>query len=147
LCLMPGEAEALRAAGVAAQFVGHPVVEDARELGLGLGFDADELSEDGWRRRCKGDVVRTQLGDGSQSPVVAVLPGSRRQEIRRHLPVFRDAVAALQVSFPRLACVVPMVPHLIPEVRDPSPGRQDQRFPLAHSVLTSLNTPVPHHPI
>jgi lipid A disaccharide synthetase len=124
-----------------------------------------------WRRRCKGDVVRQQLGDGCQGPVLTVLPGetpplpssthtaflsyapaafahavgacsvtaqhalldsahvidtgatacmvagSRRQEIRRHLPVFRDAVAQLQQTHPRLACVVPMLPSLMPEVR------------------------------
>jgi len=28
-----------------------------------------------WRRRCKGDVVRQQLGDGCQGPVLTVLPG------------------------------------------------------------------------
>jgi lipid A disaccharide synthetase len=46
-----------------------------------------------------------------------MVAGSRRQEIRRHLPVFRDAVAQLQQTHPRLACVVPMLPSLMPEVR------------------------------
>jgi hypothetical protein len=44
LCLLPGEADALATAGVAAKFVGHPAVEDGMELGL---WDHTELSHAG----------------------------------------------------------------------------------------------------
>lgn len=44
LCLLPGEADALNAAGVEAKFVGHPAVEDGMELGL---WDRAEMSHAG----------------------------------------------------------------------------------------------------
>lgn len=52
--------------------------------------------------RFVGHPVRDRVGrvPTSSPPVVALLPGSRRQEIQRHLPVFLDTAARLHVDHP-----------------------------------------------
>jgi lipid-A-disaccharide synthase len=73
LVIFPFEEALYRAAGVPVEFVGHPLVDLAR---------AQEPKES----------FRRELGLDASKPVVALLPGSRPNEIERHLPVMRDAV-------------------------------------------------------
>ncbi|HCP45979.1 MAG TPA: hypothetical protein DIU15_08060, partial [Deltaproteobacteria bacterium] len=76
LCLFPFEVEPLRRAGIAAHWIGHPVVELARDQQAG------------------GRPVR--LSGPVDAPAVAVLPGSRPHEVRRHLaPMVAAARLAL----------------------------------------------------
>jgi lipid-A-disaccharide synthase len=49
--------------------------------------------------------------------VLAVLPGSRMNEVRLLLPPFRDAVTRLVKTFPDLVCLLPTVPHVAAAVR------------------------------
>src|SRR5580704_11888598 len=98
LALLPFEAPFFEAHGVHAAFVGHPVIERAV-------------------RMTGGDALRARLGIAANTPVLAVLPGSRMNEVRLLLPPFRDAVARLVKSFPDLVCVLPTVPHVAAAVR------------------------------
>lgn len=114
LCLLPFEPSALRAAGIGAEFVGHPVVEDLAEAEAGV----DTGGEFVYRRHdlcgqrvpvgsgdCRGDTgddgdsggERRDTGErgGGGGPVLALLPGSREQELRRHLPLMREMSAIL----------------------------------------------------
>jgi hypothetical protein len=71
-----------------------------QQLALAEGRSVD------WRRRCKGDVVRQQLGDGCQGPVLTVLPGetpplpsSTHTVFRLYAPAaFAHAVGACSVT-------------------------------------------------
>ena len=83
LCLFPFEAEFYRDAGVPCRFVGHPM--------------ADAIPPDPDR-----DAARESLGmnPASTGPVVALLPGSRRGEVRRHAPVLMQAASRLQADHP-----------------------------------------------
>lgn len=45
------------------------------------------------------------------SNIVALLPGSRLQEVRRMLPIYADSMQLLKESFPDLSCVVPIAPN------------------------------------
>jgi lipid-A-disaccharide synthase len=76
LCLFPFEPEILRAHGVAASFVGHPLA------------DAIPL-------QVPRAASRVALGLGEHDEVVAVLPGSRRSEIHYIAPHFLQAAALL----------------------------------------------------
>ncbi|MEX2473263.1 MAG: lipid-A-disaccharide synthase [Gemmatimonadota bacterium] len=69
--ILPFEEEMLRAAGARATFVGHPLIERPDDVA-----DADAF-----RRRW-------DLGD---RPLLALLPGSRAQEVERHLDAFLGA--------------------------------------------------------
>ncbi|HMB39746.1 MAG TPA: lipid-A-disaccharide synthase [Wenzhouxiangellaceae bacterium] len=76
LTLFPFEPEIFRRAGLNAQFIGHPLA------------DALPLSPD----RAK---ARHQLGLDSSKPVIALLPGSRPGEIRRHAALVADTAERL----------------------------------------------------
>jgi lipid-A-disaccharide synthase len=83
---LPFEESFFRARGVPATFVGNPVLDLFRP----------ERRE--WARRALGL-------DGCAPPVVAVMPGSRPNEIRRHLPPLVRALALLPELRPVLATV------------------------------------------
>lgn len=70
--ILPFEPDVLRSAGVRAEFVGHPLMEErARPLGR------EEFCAD--------------LGLDPGRPLLAIFPGSRRQEVSRHLETFAMA--------------------------------------------------------
>ncbi|HTW34731.1 MAG TPA: lipid-A-disaccharide synthase [Rhizomicrobium sp.] len=93
LALLPFEAPFFEAHGLHATFVGHPVIERAK-------------------RMTGGGALRARLGIASDAKVLAVLPGSRMNEVRLLMPPFRDAVARISRDVPGLVCVLPTVPHV-----------------------------------
>lgn len=88
LCLFPMEPPIYARHGVDAVFVGHPLA------------DAIALQPD-------RDAARERLGLPPYAPTLALLPGSRRGEIRRMLPVFLEAAAQVRKAIPRLQLLVP----------------------------------------
>ena len=89
LCLFPFEPELLRAHGVAATFVGHPLA------------DAIPLQPP----RVES---RAALGFSDADEVVAVLPGSRRSEIEYIAPAVLQAVALMHRQRPALKFALPI---------------------------------------
>jgi lipid-A-disaccharide synthase len=98
LALLPFEAPFFEKYGLHAVFVGHPVLERAQRIRGGAEF----------RARC---------GIAPSAPLLAVLPGSRTNEVRFILPVFRDAVALIAKRIPGLVTALPTVPHVAAKVR------------------------------
>lgn len=97
LCLFPFEPELLHAHGVKASYVGHPLA------------DAIPLAP-------PRDAARAALGLAPDERVLAVLPGSRRSEIRYIAPVFLQAAALLHRQRPELRFLLPVAPGLRPLV-------------------------------
>lgn len=93
LCLFPFEPELLRAHGVAASFVGHPLAD-------AIPLQTPRASS------------RAALGLADSDQVVALLPGSRRSEIQYIAPAFLQAAALMQRQRPELRFVLPLVPGL-----------------------------------
>ena len=81
--ILPFEEDFLRNAGAAAEFVGHPLLD-----GPEAAPDRDE-----WLQREKLAV---------DAPLLAIFPGSRRQEIVRHLPIFLRTAELLEARIPGL---------------------------------------------
>lgn len=77
LVIFPFEEEIYRRARVKADFVGHPLVDSVRA----------KMTREEFARRFELDAAR---------PIVAVLPGSRRSEIARSMPVIAEACERLQ---------------------------------------------------
>jgi lipid-A-disaccharide synthase len=92
LALLPFEPEAhRRLGGPPCSYVGHSLIEQIDTLRP----DANEQ-----RRR------------DAQPPVLLVLPGSRRSEIRHHMAVFGETLALLQAQGVAFEPVLPTMPHL-----------------------------------
>lgn len=89
LALLPFEPPYFTREGLACDFVGHPVVEGARPG--------------------DGERFRREHGIPAEATVLVVLPGSRRGEVTRLLPVFGDTVRRLRAVRPDLVVVVPTV--------------------------------------
>jgi lipid-A-disaccharide synthase len=98
LALLPFEVPFFEKYGLRSAFVGHPVIERASKIKGGAGF-------------------RARHGIMSEAPLLAVLPGSRTNEIRFILPVFREAVAHIASQIPGLVTVLPTIPHVAAKVR------------------------------
>jgi lipid-A-disaccharide synthase len=92
------EAAFFEAHGIRAYNVGYPVIERADKMVGGAEF-------------------RARHGIAAGVPLLAVLPGSRRNEIRFILPPFRAAVEMLARDNPGLVSVLPTAGHVAPLVK------------------------------
>ncbi len=93
LCIFPFEPALLAQHGIAATYVGHPLA------GM-IPMQPDKAA------------ARQQLGLAADDLVLAVLPGSRRSEIKYLADRFFRAAALVQQAQPAIKIVVPAVPAL-----------------------------------
>lgn len=98
LTLLPFETPFFERYGMAGYSVGYPVIERARRMTGGAAF-------------------REAHGIAPGAPLLAVLPGSRRNEIRFILPTFKQALRLLAADVPDLVSVVPTVAGVASLVR------------------------------
>jgi lipid-A-disaccharide synthase len=107
LVIFPFEERLYREAGVDAEFVGHPLV--------------DLVAPSAAR-----DVLRARFGAGRSTPIVALLPGSRANELRAILPDMARAAAAVHRRVPGVRFVLARAPrladHLLAPVAELMPG-------------------------
>jgi len=97
LCIFPFEPELLEKKGVAASYVGHPIANV-------IPMTPDRAA------------ARAALGLDPEAQVVALLPGSRRSEIRYLAARFFAAAALMQKAKPKLQFIAPILPGLRTEV-------------------------------
>ncbi|WMT71452.1 lipid-A-disaccharide synthase [Bradyrhizobium sp. Ash2021] len=132
LALLPFEPAAYqRLRGPPCSYVGHPLTEQLAALRPG----ADEQ-----KRR---DLA---------PPVLLVLPGSRRSEIRHHMAVFGQALGRLRDDGVAFELVLPTMPHLQEAIAEALAGWQVQprivvgeqekraAFRIAHAALAKSGT-------
>ncbi len=93
LCIFPFEPALLKQAGIDATYVGHP-------LASVIPMHPDKAG------------ARRFLGLSDAAPVVAILPGSRRSEIRHLALRFFQAAALIHRQRPQTQFVVPVAPGL-----------------------------------
>jgi lipid-A-disaccharide synthase len=94
--VLPFEEAFLRRAGVKATFVGHPLLDRAP-------LEQDRAM---WAESHRLDPTR---------PILGLFPGSRAQEVRRHLGLFSDAAARVAERRPEVQPVIAMPPALAQE--------------------------------
>jgi lipid-A-disaccharide synthase len=93
--VFPFEVDIFQAAGVPVTFVGHPLL--------------DELNPP--------DMIADHPAGAPR--LLALLPGSRRQEVMRHLPIMIQAAELLKRDHPDLEAAVGLAPTIEPEFYDP----------------------------
>ena len=96
--IFPFEAEFYQDAGANAEFVGHPLVDFA-QTSLTVHEAREQL----------GLVENEQAQD---APVIGLMPGSRRSEIRHILPVMLEAAANVTKVYPNAQWILPLAPGL-----------------------------------
>jgi lipid-A-disaccharide synthase len=132
LALLPFEPEAYRRLrGPPCSFVGHPLTEQLAQLR-------------------PGPAERQRREE--PPPVLLVLPGSRRSEIRHHMAVFGQALGRLNEAGVAFELLLPTMPHLqeaVAEALKAWPvqprvviGEKEKRaaFRIAHAALAKSGT-------
>lgn len=99
LVIFPFEEEIYRRAGVDVEFMGHPLIDLVRPSKTKEEFCLD----------CNLDP---------RKPIVALLPGSRRKEVRYILPTVCEAAERIRAEKPDTQFVLPMAPGLNRELLD-----------------------------
>ena len=99
LCILPFEESFYRGTGVSARFVGHPLAERPPP-GPPAGY-------------------RAALGLGAARTTIALLPGSRRSEVKRIFPPMLEAAERIRARHPDVQFVVPVASTLTPELLAP----------------------------
>ncbi len=90
LTLLPFEPAYFEKEGMSADFVGHSIIESGAAHG-----NSDRFRE------------KYDISDGG--PVLMILPGSRRSEVSRHLPIFKATLDRILKQVPKLQIVIPVV--------------------------------------
>ncbi|MBN2225191.1 MAG: lipid-A-disaccharide synthase [Deltaproteobacteria bacterium] len=122
IVIFPFEVDIYKEAGVDVEFLGHPLV----------------------------DVVRGRLEnltiEKKGNPVIALLPGSRKGEIERHMPVMCEAARIIRDKVPNASFTMPLAPTLVRE--DVQHHLADCPVPIAvregafHEVVKSADVAV-----
>lgn len=129
LVIFPFEEPIYRDAGVPVQWVGHPL------------FDVQQPV------RARGEFLHA-VGLDPAAPVVALLPGSRTNEVREILPTLVEAARRIRVRVPAAQFLLPRAPHLRDELFAPLAGLRAAGIPLAvvdgqaDDVLASADTAI-----
>jgi lipid-A-disaccharide synthase len=114
LCLLPFEPQWFAERGVEGRFVGHPVLESGADQGDAARF-------------------RNHHSIAPDAPVLILMPGSRRSEVPRLLPVFGKTLALLAHRVPGLVPVVPVASAVAETVR-----RATATWPVQPVIVTEL---------
>ena len=114
LCLLPFEPAWFARHDLPATFVGHPVLESGADTGDAARF-------------------RQAHGLAPGQPVLILMPGSRRSEAPRLLPVFGETLKRLALHEPALRPVLPVSPVVADVVR-----RAAADWPVEPVIVTEL---------
>jgi lipid-A-disaccharide synthase len=105
--IFPFEPEVYAGTGLTVDFVGHPLLDRLAPLAAGTDRAA----------------ARRALGLDAERPFVLLLPGSRRNEVRRTLPLQLEAAMALHARDPRVGFVVAVAPSIARDAIDEAIAR------------------------
>ena len=118
--ILPFEEPLLREHGIDATFVGHPLLDRAS--------GAPDRA-----------AARRQLDLAPDARVLALFPGSRAQEIDRHLDPFVESAVLLRKELPDLQVIVSAAPHVVIDTRRcPFPIVREASFPILRAADAAL---------
>jgi len=121
LPIFPFEEALYRDAGVPVRFLGHPLVDSV-----------PEPSSDAAGAAARQQDVRRELGLDPARPTVALLPGSRHNEVSRLVPPMAEALPAIRAAVPDVQFAIAC-----------APGRRREEF--AALLAAAPATPVVEH--
>lgn len=107
LALLPFEPPYFEVVGLPTTFVGHPAVET-----LAAAREAEAMAE------AAGQGFRQRHGIAADTRLLAVMPGSRRGEVKKLLPVFIEVLQRVKAAGLPLHLVIPTVETVSEMVKD-----------------------------
>ena len=114
--ILPFEEQFYRKRGVNVDYVGHPLL-DAFKLATRNLQQSPEVG--GRRSEVRSQKSKRQNPVSSiQNPVVGLVPGSRREEIRNMLPIMIRSAEILKIRYPDIRCLLPLAKTIEPEYID-----------------------------
>lgn len=114
--ILPFEEQLFREAGASATFVGHPLLDTP-------------LTEVSRSAFCRQLNLRTDL------PILALFPGSRQQEVSRHLPTFLEVGRRVRARYTKIQPVIAVSDAVSSSAYEglPFPRTTDSRALLVHA--------------
>lgn len=121
--ILPFEVPVLREAGAAVTFVGHPLLERTEAVPERASF-------------CR------ELDLDPDRPILALFPGSRRQELERHTELFLEATERLRRDRPEIQPVLARASSVRPSAFDEldTPVASDSRALLRHARVALVKS-------
>jgi lipid-A-disaccharide synthase len=110
-CLLPNEEKYFKPYGLKTTFIGHPVIEGGADKGSATAF-------------------RKKYHLKNKTKVLTLLPGSRKNEVSRLMPVFKEVCEKLSQTYPDLFVVIPSVKTVAPTVCD-----MVKRWHIPHTII------------
>lgn len=126
ICILPFEQDLYSKQGIPSTFVGHPF---AATVQPSLG---------------KEEFLR-QIGAPSGSPILTVMPGSRRNEVSRHLPVIADIIGIIRKTLPDITVLLPLADNIHEKVLGPLLQSNPRTYVIkngAHNALAYCDTAI-----
>ena len=93
IVLFPFEEKIYQQVGVDVSWVGHPLL--------------DEISQDS-----NSTSFRENYGLRSDLPLLAIAPGSRPSEVKKHLPIMLEALPEIEKKIGEFQCIIPVAESL-----------------------------------
>ncbi|EHH67634.1 lipid-A-disaccharide synthase [Gluconobacter morbifer] len=115
LCLLPFEPEWFAERGLEGRFVGHPVLQSGVRHG-------------------NAERFRKRHNIPADAPVLILMPGSRRSEAPRLLPIFRRMLDILRKDYPNISPVIPIAPVIAPTIRN-----MIRKWPIQPHIVTDIH--------
>ena len=129
--ILPFEEEVYRETGLSCEFVGHPVMDEIREIIGQEGFGLQDIGSPDLKAHMK-----RKFGVNAARPVLTIMPGSRRHEISRLLPVLSQSIVELQKKYPSYQYVIPVAPNIDKRLFEGSPLPRECRLIQGMSIET-----------
>lgn len=121
--ILPFEEAIYRNADIPCEFVGHPILDEIKEVLEEVNSIkkrlSNEVNSQGSEVRSSEIAshkikykIREDIGLMPDKPVMILMPGSRRHEIERLMPVMVEVITAMHRLYPNYQFVIPVAPNL-----------------------------------
>lgn len=110
--ILPFEEEIYRDSGIPCEFVGHPVMDEIREVLQEFRVQSSEFRVEQLISSNLKSRIKESLGLIPDRPVMTLMPGSRTHEIKRLISVMVDVIKAIKERYPDYQFAIPIAPNL-----------------------------------
>ncbi len=105
--ILPFEEDIYNKAGIPCEFVGHPALDEIRDVVNEAGYTIDDIGNPELKKK-----IQLELGIELSKTAITLMPGSRPHEITSLLPVLVDVINELTKDKKGYQFIIPIAPNL-----------------------------------